>query len=125
MDSVRVQLIQVVPTTHTPLLDWLLTGALVKNKCQYYINVLLIITSCYSSVLYRHNCESFVHYETDTFSHLFSHLFRRFLGRVDVSNHDEPAISICSTHWAYVVFFHILFYSVHPSQFRSAPGSGS
>ena len=60
-----------------------------------------------------------------TFSHL-SHLFRRFLGsRVDVSNHDEPALSICSTLWAYVVFFHILFYSVHPSQFRSAPGSGS
>ena len=59
------------------------------------------------------------------FSHLF-HLFRRFLGsRVDVSNHDEPALSICSTLWAYVVFFHILFYSVHPSQFRSAPGSGS
>ena len=58
-------------------------------------------------------------------SHL-SHLFRRFLGsRVDVSNHDEPALSICSTLWAYVVFFHILFYSVHPSQFRSAPGSGS
>ena len=45
--------------------------------------------------------------------------------RVDVSNHDEPALSICSTLWAYVVFFHILFYSVHPSQFRSAPGSGS
>ena len=40
-------------------------------------------------------------------------------------NHDEPALSICSTLWAYVVFFHILFYSVHPSQFRSAPGSGS
>ena len=58
-------------------------------------------------------------------SHL-SHLFRRFLGsRVDVLNHDEPALSICSTLWAYVVFFHILFYSVHPSQFRSAPGSGS
>ena len=58
-------------------------------------------------------------------SHL-SHLFRRFLGsRVDVSNHDEPALSICSTLWAYVVFFHILFYSVHLSQFRSAPGSGS
>ena len=56
----------------------------------------------------------------------FSHLFRRFLGsRVDVLNHDEPALSICSTLWAYVVFFHILFYSVHPSQFRSAPGSGS
>ena len=55
-----------------------------------------------------------------------SQLFRRFLGsRVDVSNHDEPALSICSTLWAYVVFFHILFYSVHPSQFRSAPGSGS
>ena len=40
VDSVRVQLIQVVPTTHTPLLDWLLTGALVKNKRQYSVNII-------------------------------------------------------------------------------------
>ena len=62
-------------------------------------------------------------YPPNIVSHL-SHLFRRFLGsRVDVSNHDEPALSLSVAHS--VVFFHILFYSVHPSQFRSAPGSGS
>ena len=32
--------------------------------------------------------------------------FRRFLGRVDVLNHFEPALSVCCPLWAYLVLFH-------------------
>ena len=32
--------------------------------------------------------------------------FRRFLGRVDVLNHFEPALSVCCPLWAYFVLFH-------------------
>ena len=40
----------------------------------------------------------------DSLSHL-SHLFRRFLGsRVDVSNHDEPALSLSVAHSGRMLF---------------------
>ncbi len=32
--------------------------------------------------------------------------FRRFLGKVDVLNHFEPALSVCCPLWAYLVLFH-------------------
>ncbi len=32
--------------------------------------------------------------------------FRRFMGRVDVLNHFEPALSVCCPLWAYLVLFH-------------------
>ena len=32
--------------------------------------------------------------------------FRRFLGRVDVLNHFEPALSVSCPLWAYLVLFH-------------------
>ena len=33
--------------------------------------------------------------------------------------------SISEAHSGYLVFFHVLFQSVHPPQFRSSPGVGS
>ena len=44
--------------------------------------------------------------------------FRRFFGRVDVFNQFEPALSVWSPLWMYVVFFHALFHSVHAPPFR-------
>ena len=32
--------------------------------------------------------------------------FRRFLGRVDVLNNFEPALSVCCPPWAYLVLFY-------------------
>ena len=40
------------------------------------------------------------------FNYFLTSPFRRFLGRVDVLNHFEPALSVCCPLWAYLVLFH-------------------